>query len=86
MIVKHNLPNEDLALTLEVKLGSQAPESDTPTMWVWPVALSLPRSLCAQYMWEPVQQEEKALPSWDSCSYGDGCDKEGDILAVSLRS
>ena len=48
--------------------------------------VSLPRSLCAQYVWEPVQQEDKALPSWDSCSYGDGCDKEGDILAVSLRS
>ena len=37
-------------------------------------------------MWEPVQQEDKALPSWDSCSYGNGCDKEGDILAGSLRS
>ena len=52
-----------------------------PTLQVF-----LPRSLCARYVWEPVQQEDKALPSWDSCSYGDGCDKEDDILAVSLRS
>ena len=28
-------------------------------------------------MWEPVQQEDKALPSQGSCSYGDGCDKVG---------
>ena len=81
MIVKHNFPKEHLPLTLEARLGSQAPGSEVPTLQV-----SLPGSLCAQYVWEPVQQEDKALPSWDSCSYGDGCNKEGDILAVSLRS
>ena len=81
MIVKYNLPKEHLPLTLEAKLGSQAPGSEMPTLWVF-----LPRSLCARYVWQPVQQEDKALPSQDSCSYGDECDKEGDILAVSLRS
>ena len=81
MIVKYNLPKEHLPLTLEAKLGSQAPGSEMPTLWV-----VLPRSLCARYVWQPVQQEDKALPSQDSCSYGDECDKEGDILAVSLRS
>ena len=81
MIVKHNFPKEHLPLTLEARLGSQAPGSEVPTLQV-----SLPGSLCAQYVWEPVQQEDKVLPSWDSCSYGDGCNKEGDILAVSLRS
>ena len=33
-----------------------------------------------------MQQEDKALPSRGSCSYGDRYDKEGDILAASLRS
>ena len=40
MIVKHNLPKERLPLTLEARLGSQAPGSETPTLQI-----SLPRSL-----------------------------------------
>ena len=38
MIVKHNLPKEHLPLTLEARLGSQAPGSETPSLLVLPVA------------------------------------------------
>ena len=38
MIVKHNLPKEHLPLTLEARLGSQAPGSEMPTQLVSTVA------------------------------------------------
>ena len=86
MIVRHSLPEEHLPLVQEARLGSRAPSQRCPLCWGLQLLVSLPRSLCLQYVWEPVQQEDKALPSQGSCFYGDRYDKEGDILASSLRS
>ena len=70
MIVIYSLPKEHLPLTPEVRLGNRAPGSEMPSLLVSPVA-SIPAQVSC------VQQEDKALPLRGSCSYGDGCDKEG---------
>ncbi|CAN0562508.1 unnamed protein product [Rangifer tarandus platyrhynchus] len=42
------------------------------------------QSLCARYVWEPVRQEDKALPSRGSWSYGEDVTKKTESIQVTL--
>ena len=72
MIVIPSLLQEHLPLTREASLGSQKASSEMPSLLVSPVAgVTAQVSMCLIRVWESVQQEDKALPSWGSCSYGE---------------
>ena len=85
MIVIHSLPKEHLPLTPKARLGIQAPRSEMPILLVSPVAgLPVQVSMC------PIHVGASAAggqgPAFMGLLLWGECDKEGDFLAVSLRS
>ena len=77
----HSLPQEHLPLTPEARLGSRAPRSETPSLLVSPVAgLPAQVSMCPICV-GALRQEDKALPSRGSFSYGEDVTERGGLTS-----